>query len=174
MFGKKPKARILNNTMIVSLPDAIEPVVWQFDFNKHDLSAVKVRTTDNAFHIVLTTDASDKNGDKIIAQYDDIGLATRALDIISGAAGGAAPSAFRLDSFSLYGFLMGSMKIILMLLAILLLFFIILTVFIPAEWLSTGDTQETATSVPSIEPSGEIESGVPQDAEEFLKNLEQQ
>lgn len=79
----KPSAKVIDGTLVLSLPDAVTPVVWKMDFGKTKASAIEVRAGDNDNHdLVLKTPQADAY---TIASYAKASLATRALMAITNA-----------------------------------------------------------------------------------------
>ncbi len=81
--GYKSSAKIVDRTLLLSLPDAIEPVVWRMDLGTAKSSAIEVRANDNGqYDLVLKTPKTDAH---LIATYDFKIKATRALMMVTGA-----------------------------------------------------------------------------------------
>ncbi len=79
----KPSAKVIDGTLILSLPDAKTPVVWKMDFGTTKSSAIEVREGKNDNHdLVLKTPKADAY---TIASYDKMSLATRALMTVTNA-----------------------------------------------------------------------------------------
>lgn len=77
-----PSAKILDGVLILTLPDAQRPVVWQMELGQTKASAMEVREQDDAFILVLKTPRQDVVE---IAPYDSRDKAVRALLAISKA-----------------------------------------------------------------------------------------
>ncbi len=79
----KPSAKVIDGILVLSLPDAVTPVVWKMDFGATKASAIEVRAGNNDNHdLVLKTPKADAY---TIASYDKASLATRALMAITTA-----------------------------------------------------------------------------------------
>ncbi|MGE4313591.1 MAG: hypothetical protein AB7E85_04895 [Pseudobdellovibrionaceae bacterium] len=77
-----PSAQVVDGTLILSLPDAISPVVWQMELGKTKASAIEVREEGSAHKLVLKTPQADVYH---IADYADRDRATDALLTVSSA-----------------------------------------------------------------------------------------
>lgn len=76
-------ANVVDGTLIISLPDAINPVVWRLDLGQARASAMEVRGQDNGtFMLVLKTPRNDVND---IAGFSSKAAALGALMAISRA-----------------------------------------------------------------------------------------
>lgn len=71
-----PTAAIHNDTLVLTLPDAVNPVVWQFDLSSVRASALEVNNTDNGFTLRLKTPRGETHD---IAVYED---RNRAVDVL--------------------------------------------------------------------------------------------
>ncbi len=75
--GYKPSAKIIDNTLILSLPDAVSPVVWRMELDNVKSAAFEIKQgKDNLFTLVMTADKDDR---KDIAPFDSRDKAVRAL-----------------------------------------------------------------------------------------------
>jgi hypothetical protein len=82
-----PSAKILDGILILTLPDALRPVVWQMELGQTKSSAMEVREQqDGTFVLTLKTARQDVVD---IAPYDSRDKAVRALIAISKAMEGA-------------------------------------------------------------------------------------
>lgn len=79
-----PHAKVVDGILILSLPDAVSPVVWQMEIGQAKSSAMEVRPADNdnEFSLVLKTPRADVLE---IARYQKKEDAVRALMSISSA-----------------------------------------------------------------------------------------
>lgn len=76
-------AKVIDGILILTLPDAVTPVVWQMELGQSKSSALEIRTAeDNAFHLVLKTPRQDVLE---IATYNNRDFAIKALLAISQA-----------------------------------------------------------------------------------------
>lgn len=81
--GFSASAKVVDGTLILSLPDAISPVVWRMELGHAKSSAIEVREQDNGtFMLTLKTPKGDIND---IAPYDTRAKAVTALVAISRA-----------------------------------------------------------------------------------------
>jgi hypothetical protein len=81
--GYSSSARVVDGTLILSLPDAVTPVVWRMDMGHAKASAIEVRQNkDETFSLVLKTPRGDVNE---IAPFATKAGAVRALMEISRA-----------------------------------------------------------------------------------------
>lgn len=80
----QPSAKVVDGLLILSLPDAISPVVWQMEVGQSKSSALEVRPAenDNEFCLMLKTARSDVLD---IARYNSKDKAVRALLTVSQA-----------------------------------------------------------------------------------------
>jgi hypothetical protein len=82
-----PSAKIVDGVLVITLPDAIRPVVWQLELGLSKSSAMEVREKDDGtFLLVLKTSRQDVHE---IAPYATRDLAVRALMAVSKALEGA-------------------------------------------------------------------------------------
>ena len=76
-------AKVIDGVLILSLPDAITPVVWQMELGQSKSSALEIRTTDKGeFVLILKTPRQDILE---IATYAQRDRAIKALMITSSA-----------------------------------------------------------------------------------------
>jgi len=75
-------ARVVDGTLIISLPQAITPVVWRMELGHVRASALEVRQQENAYVLTLKTPKGDVND---IAPFDTRGKAVQALMAVSRA-----------------------------------------------------------------------------------------
>lgn len=81
--GYKSSAKVAGGTLVLSLPDAIQPVVWRMDLNTAKSSAIEVRGAEaGQYDVVLKTPKADAH---VIASYEEKLKATRALIAITKA-----------------------------------------------------------------------------------------
>lgn len=81
--GHKASAKVVDGTLILSLPDALAPVVWRMELGHVRASAIEVRAQDdNVFMLTLKTPRGDVND---IAPYDSRAKAVSALIAVSRA-----------------------------------------------------------------------------------------
>lgn len=76
-------AKVIDGILILSLPDAVSPVVWQMELGQSKSSALEIRETDNdQFVLTLKTPRQDVLD---IATYANRDLAIKALLVTSAA-----------------------------------------------------------------------------------------
>lgn len=81
--GYSSSAKIVDGTLILSLPDAVSPVVWRMDLGQAKASALEIREKKNGtFMLTLKTPKGDVNE---IAPFDERARALRALMAVSRA-----------------------------------------------------------------------------------------
>ena len=89
----KSSAKIVGGSLVLSLPDAITPVVWRMELGNAKASALEVRQTgtqgEECFTLVLKTPQGDSNE---IASYEAKPQAVRALVEVSEALEKSAPA----------------------------------------------------------------------------------
>lgn len=79
----KSSAKVVDGTLILSLPDAVTPTVWRLDLGQVRASAIEVRTKDNGdFVLTLKTPKGDVHD---IAPFDSRAKAVNALMAVSNA-----------------------------------------------------------------------------------------
>ncbi len=76
-------AKVVDGVLILSLPDAVSPIVWQMELGQSKSSALEIRTTDNGqFILALKTPRQDVLE---IATYANRDAAVKALLVTSQA-----------------------------------------------------------------------------------------
>ena len=80
--GYTSSAKVVDGTLVISMPDAISPVVWRMDFGHAKSSAIEVRDNDGHYLLVLKTPKGDVNE---IAPFDSKAKAVNALMAVSRA-----------------------------------------------------------------------------------------
>ncbi len=78
-----PSARVVDGTLVLSLPDAITPIVWRLDLGQTKASALEVRGQDNGNHVLVLR--TPKGEIHEIAPYETKNGAVRALMAVSQA-----------------------------------------------------------------------------------------
>lgn len=79
----KSSAKVVDGTLILSLPDAVTPTVWRLDLGQVKASAIEVRTqNDGLFILTLKTPKGDIHD---IAPFDSRAKAVSALMAVSSA-----------------------------------------------------------------------------------------
>lgn len=73
----RPDAAVRGDTLVLSLPDAMTPVVWQFDLSSVKASALEVNPCDGGFMLRLKTPRGEMHD---IASY---AIRDQAVDVLS-------------------------------------------------------------------------------------------
>ena len=167
---QKNKAKIVDGKLILSLPNAIDPVVWQMDLNEAKASAFEVSTKKELSSLVLKTPKSDTI---IIATFQDRTLAINSLMAASKALENAhgkisAPIANNNngDTVTYAPKSSSLLKKAITALGILAILFFLYTIFIMVTGI--GIQGPTSLNAPTNAPAAES-SGVPMSADDFLK-----
>lgn len=82
--NNKPSASVIDNRLILSLPNAATPVVWMMDLSDEGTFILRIDQNDNGFFVVQKI---SKDGKKIedIAFYSNKGDAQKAMTLITNA-----------------------------------------------------------------------------------------
>lgn len=88
--GYSSSASVVDNNLIISLPDAKSPVVWRMDIGKIASAALEVREEKDGSFVLTFKHDKDQNED--IAPFDNRAKAVKALMIISSAMQNATSS----------------------------------------------------------------------------------
>ena len=80
--SEKPKAVIRGGMLVLSLPNAVSPVVWRLDMRSVTSSALEIREDKDLFDLVLKTQKADIQK---IASFDDKKKAIKALGTVTKA-----------------------------------------------------------------------------------------
>lgn len=162
-------AKVVEGNLILSLPDAVNPIVWRMELGNVKASALEVRagTADGLFVLSLKTPKGESHD---VAPFDSREKAVHALMCVSN----AMQNAERGLSAPLPGYAampdggkkqkMGIWKWLLVLVGVLLIIFLFSYLGNVAP--RTGDV--SAVSGPG---ESEGESGIPQSADEMLKGF---
>jgi hypothetical protein len=81
--GYSSSASVIDNNLIISLPDANAPVVWRMDLSKVKTSSLEVRTDKDGLHVLIFK--TEKGEDEDIAPFDNRSKAVKALMVVSSA-----------------------------------------------------------------------------------------
>lgn len=81
--GYSSSASVIDGNLIISLPDAISPVVWRMDLKKIEASSLEVR--DNKDGTFVLTFKTDKGQQEDVAPFDSRAKAVKALMVVSAA-----------------------------------------------------------------------------------------
>lgn len=75
--NNQPSAKVLEGKLILSIPHAIDPVVWQMDLSEVDASALKVEQKGKTDHYRLLMSASNDVSNEIaVFETKDAGIQT--------------------------------------------------------------------------------------------------
>lgn len=152
-------AKVVDGNLIISLPDAINPVVWRMELGSVKASALEVRANDNNFLLALKTPKGDVHD---IAPFDSRDKAVQALMNVSHAlhhaegkmqvsSGTMSTPAVSAPASSAGGVI----KTIIVILAILALLYVLALFIVPS---SSGPDTPGAPATSSA-PSGEVIDG---------------
>jgi hypothetical protein len=81
--GYSSSARLVDGMLVISLPDAMSPVVWRMDLAPVRASALEVRSKSDGTHTLVLKNVKGEASE--IAPFDDRAKAVRALMVISAA-----------------------------------------------------------------------------------------
>ncbi len=178
--GYSSSAKVVSDTLVLSLPDAKAPVVWRMDLKNIKAAALEIETTDAGDFMLVMKDASGKKQD--IAPFEHKARALKALMAAShamehahgekeaannGAAAGtaAAPAAAPAKSKG------GQMLAGLIGIAVLgVLLFMLVRAGPQGQSFSAGNTGAAAPAASMTDGSGRAsgQPGVPMSADDFL------
>jgi len=161
-----PTAKISDNTLVLSLPNAMTPVVWMIDMADTGTFVMKVETTDNGL-FVLQKISSDGKKTEDIAYYASKKKAVKAMSMITKTIGQKTAGIMRLLSVV--------KNSVLMIASIGFLLFLMMLYFPSVERMILGSPQQVKApivqkeqpSTPQVNPNA---VGVPMSADDFLKN----
>ncbi len=80
--GYTSSAKVVDGTLVLSMPDAISPVVWRMDFGQSKSSALEVREVEGTYKLMLKTPKGDISD---VAPFDSKAKAVNALMAVSKA-----------------------------------------------------------------------------------------
>ncbi len=174
--GYSSSACVVDGTLILTLPDAVTPVVWRMDLGPAKASALEVRNNDDkTFTLILKTPRGDVND---IATFAVKAQAVRALMAVSraleqahGQALRPAPAAVANDAPQAAVVKKGKGKILSSIIAIVLLIGLI-ALFVsmgPRPVPITGGGDSAPASAESFS-GGDAKPGVPMSADDFLRS----
>lgn len=162
-------AKVVDGNLILSLPDAINPVVWRMELGSVKSSALEVRTTnDNTHLLALKTPKGDVHE---IAPFDTRDKAVHALMNVSHAlhhAEGkmsAAPSAASPATYTSANTGSSAWKWVLSIVGVLVVLYVLALLFVPV---STSGTSSAPGSAPTADAP---QSGVPMSADKYLQGF---
>ncbi len=170
-------AKVIDGTLILTLPDAVTPVVWQMQLGQTKSSALEVREqNDGTWLLVLKTPRMDVMS---IAPFATKDRAVRALLAVSRAmekahgqigpyAGNASyPVPAVIPSCTRGGILCRILKWIFRAAVIVIAMFLLLVIFLWAT--RSGSTPATSTAAVTQQAAPPV-AGAPMSADDFLNN----
>jgi hypothetical protein len=158
-------AKVVDGSLILSLPDAINPVVWRMELGNVKASALEVLTVnDNVFQLSLKTAKGEVHE---IAPFDTRDKAVQALMNVSSALqnahGKMTPvSSTTTQTAPVHQTAEGSSSVwkwLLSIVGILFAIYILSLLFVGAP------------STPSSSAAGAVESGIPMSADQYLRGF---
>ena len=160
-------AKVVDGRLVLSLTDALKPVVWQFDISVAKSSAIELRETNGGETTLILKTA--KQDVQEIASYDSIEKAVKALHAISRAmeraqghmnapqAGTYPPPAVIPQSFGVKQFILKAFWNVITTLIVLFVLALAIIWFVPLS----GDNQTTPTSQQSEQELAPNDNSVP-------------
>ena len=171
-----PSARVVDGTLVLSLPDATTPVVWRLDLSQTKASALEVRGLENgAYALVLRTPKGEVHE---IAPYEVKAGAVRALMAVSRAleagqghmrplagANDAGPAVMAHHAPRRTG-----RKVLVSVIGVAVIFGLLMAITrsIGPHRVPVDEVASTDSTAPTS-PSGGTTVGVPQSADSFLQ-----
>ena len=164
---KCPNANLSNNTLVLSLPDAITPVVWVMDVEKEGTFVIKVEKQDSFFTLQKVT---KKGVIEDIAFYKNKKKALRAMTTITNAtqSTNAQNRSQRFYKALFYIFAIGGLGYFLYTPTLSLIGTILSKFSTPSSLVQESSLSKKESS--TIEPQDTNAVGVPMSADAFLKN----
>lgn len=162
--GYTSSAKVVDGALILSLPDAVSPVVWRMELEDVKAAALEIEAKDNVYILIMKEGKADK---KEIAPYDSKTKAVKALMAASRALENAQSRSKANDNTSNSSSEKGNnavSAIIAILILIVLIFAIVNMgprVQTPTD-LATGGASQTGAVPAQGSP------GTPQSANDFL------
>lgn len=166
-------AKVIDGRLILSLTDALKPVIWQFDISVAKSSAIELRESNGGeTTLILKTGKQDVQD---IASYDSIDKAVKAMHAISRAmeraqghmnapqAGTYPPPAVIPQSFGVKQFFLKAFWNLITTLIVLLVIALAVIWFVPLSNDSNTVSETNQAPIEQISPTGEAQS-----ADDFL------
>lgn len=151
-------AKVVEGKLILSLPNALKPTVWQMNFEQYAASSLEVSDQDNKFILLLKTPDGKSVEVAPFASRED---AVKGLVVASKALErGQSSSNFDGSGLSFK-------KILTPVLAVLFLF-VLLSVWASLSTIEPGTMQQTSSSGYGSGAPVAAETGVPMSADAFL------
>lgn len=172
-------AKVIDGTLILTLPDAIRPVVWQMQLGQTKSSALEVREQNDAWVLLLKTPRADVME---IAPFDSKDKAVRALLTVSRAMekahgqiapnSGTYPVPAIIPSCGRFSWLCNLLKGVLYAFLALIILIALLVGYLRLSQSNTDVGQATAPIQAEMPPvtAGEAPVGAAISADDFLNN----
>lgn len=162
-MNKTPSANIVDNSLVLSLPNAINPVVWRMELSKAKMSAIEIREDKlGDFTLVLKNPQGDVNE---IARFGGKNEALKGLNAISNAMSKAEKTESKeAKSSKANKSLLKTIMIIILSLFGFIVALMLISSFIVAI---TGAGLDPSTNAALI--GGATQEGIPQSADDFLR-----
>lgn len=162
--GYASSACVVDGTLVLTLPDAISPVVWRMDLGQAKASALEVRDNgDKTYSLVLKTPRGDVNEIAPFAQRQQaikaLMAVSHAMEHAHGQTRPVSVAAANDAGGRKKGRVMTSIVAVL-----LLLFLILIFINMGPQVLPVTDTAATGAAV-----TGEAQPGTPVSADDFLR-----
>jgi len=174
MFNKanSPSGTIHDNHFILSLPDALTPVVWVIDLNKDNGFVIRIEETDDHLFVLQKISASGKSED--IAYYNKKSNALQAMCVMKTI--GKSPNHQHTSTSSLFSKILkvffGIVLFVILLVASYILYQPFLNVMSGIFGGSQQQQQQTvsqSSQTPAAEQEDPNAMGVPLSADNFLQ-----
>jgi len=161
-MSKNPSANVIDNSLVLSLPNALNPVVWRMELAKAKMSAIEIREDKiGDFALILKTPKGDSNE---IARFGAKNDALKGLHAITNAMLKAEKSQRKGQKATGSG---GIFKKIMMVILGIVSFVVLLIIIANLIAFFTGAGSNNA-GYPSG-AAGVVQDGVPQSADDFLR-----
>ncbi len=160
-MSRKPSANVVDNSLVLSLPNAVNPVVWRMELAKAKMSALEIREDKlGDFTLILKTPKGDSSEIARFAQKND---ALKGLNAISLAMRKAEKDEAKGAKSS--SLLKKTLIAIASIFGVVLTFIVLLNIII----MISGAPLPTTGDMASTSGAAAIEDGVPQSADDFLR-----
>jgi hypothetical protein len=163
-MSKNPSANVVDNSLVLSLPNALNPVVWRMELAKAKMSAIEIREDKiGDFALILKTPKGDSNE---IARFGGRKEALKGLNAITAAMLKAEKTSGKGSKGGQSGSLF---KKIMMIFAGIISCIVLLFVLVNIIAYFMGVTPQTSNGNGSSFSAATMQDGVPQSADDFLK-----